>query len=119
MTQREFFTAIVNGEITEDIKIYAFEAIEKLDKRNEKHKSTPTKSQKANEEFKAQITEFLTGKEEYTLCSEIAEHFEVNVQKASGVLGLMVKDGTVEVADVKVKGGKRKGYRLVTKTETE
>jgi hypothetical protein len=24
----------------------------------------------------------------------------------------MIKDGTVEVADIKVKGGKRKGYKL-------
>lgn len=114
MTQREFFEKVIAANVDEEMTAYAEGAIRKLDDRNAKRKSTPTKSQKANEGFKAQITEFLTGKEEYTLCSEIAEHFEVNTQKASGVLGLMVKDHVVEVADVKVKGGKRKGYRLVT-----
>ena len=113
MTQREFFEKVIAANVDEEMTAYAENAIRKLDDRNAKRKSTPTKSQKANEEFKTQIAEFLTGKEEYTLCSEIAEHFEVNTQKASGVLGLMVKDGTVEAADVKVKGGKRKGYRLV------
>lgn len=114
MTQREFFEKVIAANINEEMTAYATGAIGKLDERNAKRKTTPTKSQKANEEFKAQIVEFLTGKEEYTLCSEIADHFEVKTQKASGVLGLMIKDGTVEAADVKVKGGKRKGYRLVT-----
>lgn len=113
MTQRDFFKKVIAANVDEEMTAYAESAIRKLDDRNTKRKSTPTKSQKANEEFKAQITEFLTGKEEYTLCSEIAKYFEVNPQKASGVLSLMVKDGTVEAADVKVKGGKRKGYRLV------
>ena len=114
MTQKEFFQKVVEANINEEMTAYATKAIEKITERNEKRKTTPTKSQKANEEFKAQIAEFLAGKEEYTLCSEIADHFEVNTQKASGVLGLMVKDGKVEAADVKVKNGKRKGYRLVT-----
>jgi hypothetical protein len=112
MTQREFYQAVINANVNAELCAYATNAIEKLDKRNAVRASKPTKSQKANEEFKAQIIEFLTGKEDYTLCSEIAEHFEVKTQKASGVLGLMIKDGTVEVADIKVKGGKRKGYKL-------
>ena len=113
MTQREFFEKVIEANVNEELTTYANGAIRKLDERNAKRKSTPTKSQKANEEFKTQITEFLTGREDYTLCSEIAEHFEVNTQKASGVLGLMVKDGTIETAEVKVKGGKRKGYKIV------
>ena len=113
MTQRDFFEMVIAANVNGEMTAYAKNAIRKLDERNAKRKSTPTKSQKANGEFKAQIAEFLAGREDYTLCSEIAEHFDVKTQKASGVLGLMVKDGTVEIADVKVKGGKRKGYRLV------
>ena len=115
MTQREFFQKVVEANINEEMTTYATKAIEKITERNEKRKTTPTKSQKENEAFKAQIIEFLPDKEGYTLCSEIAAHFEVKTQKASGVLVRMVEDGTVESTEVKVpKQGKRKGYRLVT-----
>ena len=120
MTQREFFNKVIEANVNDELTAYAHSAIDKLEKRNATRKSTPTKSQKENETFKAQIVEFLSDKEGYTLCSEIAEHFKVKTQKASGVLTLMVKDGTVEVTDVKVpKQGKRKGYRLVTATAEE
>ena len=115
MTQKEFFQKVVEANINEEMTAYAAGAIEKITERNEKRKTTPTKSQKENEVFKAQIIEFLSDKEGYTLCSEIAAHFEVKPQKASGVLVRMVEDGTVESTEVKVpKQGKRKGYRLVT-----
>ena len=120
MTNREFYQAVINANVNAELTNFAADAIEKLDKRNATRKSKPTKSQAANENFKADIIEFLTGKEDFTLCSTIAAHFDVTSQKATGVLALMVKDGTVEVADVKVpKQGKRKGYRLVTTREEE
>lgn len=115
MTQREFYTNVIAANINDEMTAFARAAVEKLNKRNTARASKPTKSQQANEIFKTEIIEFLTDKEGYTLCSTIAEHFGVKTQKASGVLTLMVKDGTVEAADVKVpKQGKRKGYRLVT-----
>ena len=120
MTNREFYQAVINANVNAELTNFAAAAIEKLDKRNANRKSKPTKSQAANENFKTEIIEFLADKEDFTLCSVIAKHFDVTSQKASGVLALMVKDGTVEVADVKVpKQGKRKGYRLVTATTEE
>jgi DNA-binding MarR family transcriptional regulator len=119
MTQRDFFTNVIEANINDEMTDFAKEAIAKLDSRNEKRKSTLSKSQKANEAFKGEIITYLTGKDKYTLCSEIAEHFGVTTQKVSGVLTLMVKDGTVETTEVKVKGGKRKGYKLVTEEEEE
>lgn len=120
MTQREFFTAVTNGTINDEIKAYAANAIDKLNKRNATRSSKPTKSQVANEAFKTEIAEFLAPQEDYVLGTTIAEHFHVTPQKASGVLALMVKAGTVEVTDIKVpKQGKRKGYKLVTTTEEE
>jgi hypothetical protein len=118
MTQREFFTEVIAANINDEMTAFARAAVEKLNKRNVTRASKPTKSQQANEIFKTEIIEFLTDKEGYTLCSTIAEHFGVKTQKASAVLGLMVKDGTIEAADVKVpKQGKRKGYKLVTNEE--
>lgn len=119
MTNREFFTAIINANINAEITDFATDAIRKLDERNSKRKSTQTAAQKANETFKAEIADFLTDKEDFVLCSEIAKHFGVSTQKVTGVLSLMVKDGTVIAADVKVKGGKRKGYRVKAEVEAE
>lgn len=119
MTNREFFTAIINANINTEITDFATDAIRKLDERNSKRKSTKTAAQKANDAFKVEIADFLTGRDDFTLCSEIAEHFGVNTQKVTGVLALMVKDGTVVAEDVKVKGGKRKGYKVVTEAEAD
>ena len=119
MTNREFFNAVINANINAEITDFATDAIRKLDERNSKRKSTKTAAQKANDAFKVEIAEFLTGREDFTLCSEIAKHFGVTTQKVTGVLGLMVEDGTVVAADVKVKGGKRKGYKVTAKVEAE
>ena len=119
MTNREFFTAVINANINAEITDFATDAIRKLDERNSKRKSTQTAAQKANETFKAEIADFLTNKEDFVLCSEIAKHFGVSTQKVTGVLSLMVKDGTVVAADVKVKGGKRKGYKVVAEVEAD
>ena len=120
MTQREFFTAIVNGTINADIQAYAADAIVKLDKRNTNRKSKPTKSQQANVPLLAEIRNFLTGKKD-VLASEVAAHLDVTTQKASGLLKLLVDGGEVTAAEVKVpKQGKRKAYTLAnTKDTTE
>ena len=117
MTQREFFTAIVNGTINADIQAYAADAIVKLDKRNATRASKPTKSQQANVPLLAEIRTFLTGKKN-VLAAEVAAHLDVTPQKASGLLKLLVDNGEAIAAEVKVpKQGKRKAYTLATEVE--
>ena len=104
MTQREFFTAVINNEITDEVIAHANEEIVKLDNRNAK-KSEKTANVHAEE--KAQIMSVLT--DTVQLASEIAEKVGMSTAKVSGLLGRM--DG-ITVTEVKVKGGKRKGYTL-------
>ena len=119
MTQREFFTAIVNGTINADIQAYATDAIVKLDKRNATRASKPTKSQQANVPLLAEIRTFLTGKKD-VLAAEVAAHLNVTPQKASSLLKLLVDNGEATAAEVKVpKQGKRKAYTLVGTENTE
>lgn len=118
MTQREFFTAIVNGTINADIQAYAADAIVKLDKRNATRASKPTKSQQANVPLLAEIRTFLTGKKN-VLAAEVAAHLDVTPQKATGLLKLLVDGGEATAAEVKVpKQGKRKAYTLVDTEDT-
>ena len=108
MTNREFYTAIVNGTITEDVITHASEAIVKLDERNAKRSSKPSKTQIANEPIIKAIRDILT--DEPMLASKIAELCEISTQKASA---LVKKVEGVQTTDVKVKGkGTQKGYFL-------
>ncbi len=120
MTQREFFTAIVNGTINPDIQAFATDAIRKLDERNAARASKPTKSQQANAPLMEEIRNFLADKKN-VLAAEVAAHLDVTTQKASGLLKLLVDGGEVVAVEVKVpKQGKRKAYTLVnTKDATD
>lgn len=107
MTNREMFTAIINGEITEEVIAKVHEEIAKLDARNAARKDKPSKKALENEPIKARILEVLT--DEPKTASEIASEVEISVQKASALLRQM----NVTVTDVKVKGkGTQKGYSL-------
>ena len=111
MTQREFMEKVIalgNDELT----AYATSAIEKLDARNAKRANTPSKKSKENEPIKANIVDFLTGKD-FTIASEIAKGLKISTQKVSALCRQMVENGTLAVTDVKVKGkGSQKGYKV-------
>lgn len=104
MTQREFFTNVINGTISADEIAHAQDELKKLDVRNAR-KSEKTATVHAEE--KAQIMSVLTN--EAQLASEIAEKVGMTTPKVSGLLARM--DG-ITVTERKVKGGKRKGYAL-------
>lgn len=104
MTQREFFNAVINGTVNAEMVEFAQNEITKLDTRNAKKSE---KTANAHAEEKTQILAVLTDKVQ--LASEIAEKVGMSTAKVSGLLGRM--DG-ITVTDVKVKGGKRKGYTL-------
>ena len=111
MTNREFYTAIVNGTLTEDVIAKAHEEIEKLDARNAKRSAKPSKKSLENAPIKVAIAEFLTDGSH--LASEIAKGLDLSVSKVSALCRQMVGDGILTVEDVKVKGkGTQKSYSL-------
>ncbi len=108
MTQRDFYNAVINANINEEMTSFATEAIAKLDARNAKRSSTPSKTQIANEPIVKAIRDILT--DEPMLASKIAELCGISVNKASA---LAKKVDGVQIVDVKVKGkGTQKGYFL-------
>ena len=118
MTFREFYTAVINGNITTEEIDFAGTQLAKLDERNEKRKATPSKTAIANEPLKASIVEMLAygGK----FANEVGKALEVSTQKASSLLVQLEKDGTIESVELKVpKKGKSKFYTLKVETEGE
>ena len=109
MTRREFFEAVmaVDG-IDEILHDFAANEIEKLNARNAKRSSTPSKRSLANEPIKEEIVKVLSDTPQSA--SEIAGKVEISTQKASALLRQI--DG-LTVSELKVKGkGKVKGYAL-------
>lgn len=108
MTNREMFTAIVNGEVTEEVVAKATEELAKLDARNAARKNKPSKKSVENEPIKEAIKSVLS--DTPLTASEVAEKVEISTQKASALLKQI--EG-LTVSDVKVKGkGTRKAYSL-------
>jgi hypothetical protein len=112
MTERDFYNKVIAHEgIPSDIKEYAMEGIAKLDAKNLKRKNTPTKEQVANEGLKTDILALLEGKS--MVASDIGASLGVSTQKASALCQLLVKEGKLSVADIKVKNkGAVKSYSL-------
>ena len=112
MTNREFFTAISTAPVADEIKAFALDAIAKLDARNEKRSSKPSKTAIANEPIKASILAFV-GEHNPAVAADIAVACEISTQKASSLCVQMVKEGKLTSTEVKVpKKGKVKAYSL-------
>ena len=121
MTNREFFTNIANGTITETEKEFALAAIAKLDATNEKrkNKTSPKDAEKAAADavVREQIVAVLTSDPQ--TAADLAVAVGISTQKASAQLRKLVADGAAVASDIKVpKKGTCKGYALASAGET-
>lgn len=118
MTNREFYTAISNGEMNDELMAKATELIEKMDEANVKRAQKVLEKKQAAEDEKAPIREALLNamNEEGMTAAQLIEAAgltdEVKVASVPSLLKPFVLDGTVEKVDVKVKGKKsaQRGY---------
>ena len=119
MTNREFYTAIMNGTMTDEVKNHAAEAIAKLDARNQKRSSKPTKAQRENEPVKTAIIDYLTVHGS-AVAADIAAEVDITTQKASALCRQLVEEDKLTVEEVKIpKKGKCKKYSVASIVEDE
>lgn len=109
MTKREFYEAIIKGEMNEELQNFAATLRDKLDHTNELRKNRPTKASVANEPIKAEIVRLLQDNPVVVTASEVAEQVGISTSKASAILRTIEN---LEVSEVKGKSGKVKGYKL-------
>jgi dihydroorotase-like cyclic amidohydrolase len=115
MTNREFFTNITNGIITDLEKEHAQTALAKLDAALEqrKNKVSPKEAEKAAADAAIRETIFAAITELPQVEAELAAAAGVTGPKARAELRKLVAEGRVVSVDVKVAGkGKCKGYAL-------
>lgn len=113
MTKREFYVAISNGEMTDELMAMATAEIEKMDAANEKRKEKTSKKAEENQPLIDRIVNEILTTEPQT-ATDVAAVLEVSVQKASSLCRTAVAQGKAVQSDVKVpKKGNQKAYALV------
>lgn len=113
--KREFYVAVMNGEVTDEVKAFAQELIEKLDASNEKNRAKAAEKRAGKDAEKAPIREailnVLTDTPMTATDIIVAATLEVKPQAIPSLVKPLVEAGIVEKVDVKVKGkGTQRGY---------
>lgn len=108
---REILKAIMNGTIDADIQAWAKGQIEKMDARNAKRTSKPSKTSVANAPLKEAIYNYLVENDGKFTEAELGAVIEATHNKAGSLVRQLVAEGKVSVEEVKIpKVGKRKAY---------
>ena len=119
MTNREFYSAIVENIISAEVVAHAQEQLVKLDERNAKRNATAQEKRKeTNAPLRKAILDFL-GEHSAVLSVDLAkamsEVFEdtISTSKITGVCGVLRKEGALVSTEVAVKGkGKQVAWSL-------
>ena len=112
MTKREFYVAVSNGEMTDELMAMAAAEIEKMDAANEKRKEKTSKKAEENQPLIDRIVNEILTAEPQT-ATDVAAVIEVSVQKASSLCRAAVAQGKAVQSETKVKGkGTQKTYTL-------
>ena len=110
MTNREFFEAVINANINDELTEKANDFITKMDTQNAKRREQVSKKAAENAPLVDAVVAML-GEEPIT-ATDIAAALEVSPQKASALARIAVGDGRAVSHDVKGPKGKCKGYTL-------
>ena len=113
MTAREFYNAVIGGNVGEAELAYAREAILKLDNKNAKRKAPNGEIKEENKPIAEAILSALTNGS--MTSPDLAKAIGQNTQKTNGVAGEMCKLGMLDKFKVKVKNkGEQTAYALIT-----
>lgn len=115
MTNREFFAAVINANVSDEVTAHAQAAVAKLDAALDarKNKVSPKEAEKAAADAVIRESIFAVVSELVQTEADIAAAVGVTGPKARAELRKLVAEGRVVSTDVKVPGkGKCKGYML-------
>lgn len=111
MTNREFFTAIIESKVSDELRAFATAGIAELDKRNALRASKPSKTAIANAPIKKAIVAYLR-EHGQTTASTLATELGITTAKASALATQLKREGLITAAYVKVKGKRVNGYSV-------
>ena len=121
MTNRDFYTAIINADLTaifedemaKSVKEHAKAALKKLDETNEKRRNSTSKKAEENLPIMEQIVNEVLSFEPMT-ASDVGAVVGISHNKATPILKMAVARGLAGVKDIKVaKKGMQQGSFLL------
>lgn len=113
MTKREFYVAISEGKMNDELVEMAVAEIQKMDAANEKRKGVQSKKAAENQPIIDRIVNEILTTEPQT-ATDIAAVLELTVQKTSSLCRTAVAQGKAVQSEIKVpKKGTQKAYALV------
>ena len=120
MTNREFYEEVIKSGVSETLVEFAENAIAKLDEKNKKRSSKPTKIQLENAPLKAMIVDYLTENSGRFTENELGVVLEITHNKAGALARQLEKEGVISATKIKIpKVGERKVYFIGEETEEE
>ena len=114
MTNREFYNAVIEANVNDELTAFATTALEQMDSRLATRRSTESKAQKENTLLAENLFNVMEAGTTYT-AAMLGEMLEVSTAKATNVAKTLLAQGKVEVSEVK-QSGKRpvKGYTIIS-----
>lgn len=113
MTIREFYQAVIEANINDELTTKATELTAALDARNEKRKGAETKEKKETAERRAAVLTFLQSHEGAWTRDQIAFEIDMEPAKVSGACKGLIDAGLVEKSEVKVEKARKIAYSAV------
>lgn len=106
MTKREFLNMVIADTTNEEIKAFAIEEIEKMDKKNASRSSKMTKTQLENVGIKQNIVDYLK-EHDFVPANEIADKLGLSTSKVASLLSQLIKEEYPIIRDAKKFEGKK------------
>ena len=112
MTNREFFVAVQEAAISEELTAKAVELIEALDKRNDKRKSAESKEKKEAAERREKVLDFLKNNGGVFTREDIAEGCELTASQVTSACSTLCKAELITKSEIKVDKARKVAYSI-------
>lgn len=110
MTSREYFQNVLNAHISEEMDAMSTTLIQRLDAKNAKRKTTPSKEQKAAAERREAVRAFLMEQAEPVTRDTIAEALSISPGQAGAACKAL--GDAVTKTEVKVDKARKVAYSI-------
>ena len=112
MTYREYFNAVLNANISDEMNETSVEFLSKLDSRNEKRKTVVTKDKAEAASRRDMVLAFLKENEGQFTRDQIAEAIGITANHVTGACKTLVDGGLVTKTEIKVEKSRKVAYAL-------
>jgi Fic family protein len=111
MTSRDYFNAVLNAHISDEMDAVSTEMIARLDAKNAKRRSTESKDKREARERREAVLNFLCNHQgEEFARDQIAEAVSITPAQVSAACKTLVADDTITKSEAKVDKARRVVY---------